>query len=65
MHTNRLRSVLGEFRVRVYWERIGLLGRIYGLVGQGFKDQEIADKPNITIPGFATCISWMLKRGSI
>jgi hypothetical protein len=24
--------------MRVYWERIGVLGPIYGLVGQGFND---------------------------
>jgi hypothetical protein len=34
--------------MRVYWERIGVLGPIYRLAGKGFNDREIADKLNIT-----------------
>ena len=47
--------------MRVYWDRIGVLGPIYGLVGQGFNDQEIAAKLNITETKVRGCISWMLK----
>jgi hypothetical protein len=46
--------------MRVYWERIGVLGPIYRLVGQGFNDQEIAAKLNITGNKVSGCISWML-----
>jgi hypothetical protein len=46
--------------MRVYWERIGVLGPIYRLVGQGFNDQEIAGKLNITETKVRGCISWML-----
>jgi DNA-binding NarL/FixJ family response regulator len=46
--------------MRVYWERIGLLGPIYRLVGKGFNDREIADKLHITEITVQDCISWML-----
>jgi hypothetical protein len=46
--------------MRVYWERIGVLGPIYRLVGQGFNDWEIAGKLNITEIKVRGCISWML-----
>jgi len=46
--------------MRVYWERIGVPGPIYRLVGQGFNDQEIAAKLNITETKVRGCISWML-----
>jgi len=46
--------------MRVYWERIGVLGPIYRLVGKGFNDREIANKLNITEITVQGCISWML-----
>jgi DNA-binding NarL/FixJ family response regulator len=46
--------------MRVYWERIGVLGPIYRLVGQGFKDREIANKLNLAESKVQGCISWML-----
>lgn len=47
--------------MRVYWERIGVLGPIYRLVGKGFNDREIADKLNITEIAVQGCVSWMLR----
>lgn len=46
--------------MRVYWERIGVLGPIYRLVGKGLNDREIANKLNITEITVRGCISWML-----
>ncbi len=46
--------------MRVYWERIGVLGPIDRLVGKGFGDREIANKLNITEIKVQGCISWML-----
>jgi len=47
--------------MRVYWERIGVLWPIYRLVGQGFNDQEIANRLNITELKVHGCIDWLLK----
>ena len=46
--------------MRVYWERMGMLGPIYRLVGQGFNDREIANKLNITELKVQDWISWMV-----
>jgi hypothetical protein len=46
--------------MRVYWERIGLLGPTYRLAGKGFNDREIANKLNTTEIAVQGCISWML-----
>lgn len=46
--------------MRVYWERIGVLGPIYRLVGKGLNDREIANKLDITEITVRGCISWML-----
>ena len=42
--------------MRVYWERIGMLGPIYRLVGQGFNDREIAKTLNLTEIKVHDCI---------
>jgi hypothetical protein len=36
--------------MRVFWERVGVLGPVYRLVGQGFSDRDIAKKLNLTEP---------------
>ena len=46
--------------MRVFWEKVGLLGPVYRLVGQGFSDGDIAQKLNIGEPRVQSCISWML-----
>jgi DNA-binding NarL/FixJ family response regulator len=46
--------------MRVYWERIGVLGPIYRLAGKGFNDREIASKLNLAESKVQGCISWML-----
>jgi hypothetical protein len=46
--------------MRVYWERIGVLGPIYRLAGGGLNDREIASKLNLAENKVKGCISWML-----
>lgn len=47
--------------MRVFWERIGVLSATYRLVGEGFDDQQIAHKLNMTETNVRGCISWMLR----
>ena len=47
--------------MRVYWERIDVLGPIYHLAGKGLNDQEIASKLNSQRARSRVCISWMLR----
>jgi hypothetical protein len=47
--------------VRVFWEKLGVLGPIYRLVGQGLSDSDIARKLNLTEPTVRGCIGWILR----
>ena len=47
--------------MRVFWEKVGVLGPVYRLVGQGFSDREIAAKLNLPEPSVQACIAWMLR----
>ena len=47
--------------MRVFWEKVGALGPIYRLVGQGFSDREIATKLNLTELSVQSCIAWILQ----
>lgn len=47
--------------MRVFWERIGVLGPVYRLVGEGLDDQQIATKLNMTETKVRECIAWMLR----
>jgi hypothetical protein len=46
--------------MRVFWEKVGLLGPIYGLVGQGFSDRDIAEKLNLNEVRVRDCVAWIL-----
>jgi hypothetical protein len=46
--------------MRVFWEKVGLLGPIYGLAGQGFSDRDIAEKLNVTEVRVRDCVAWIL-----
>jgi hypothetical protein len=46
--------------MRVFWEKVGVLGTVYRLVGQGFSDRDIAKKLNITELDVQGCIAWIL-----
>ena len=47
--------------MRTYWEKLGILGPIYHLVGRGLSNQDIAAKLNITDVNVENCISWLLR----
>jgi hypothetical protein len=47
--------------MRVFWEKLGVLGPIYGLVGQGLSDSDIARKLNLTESTVRGCIGWILR----
>ncbi|HEX6880992.1 MAG TPA: hypothetical protein VF135_11555 [Terriglobales bacterium] len=42
-----------------YWERLGILGPIYRLIGRGLDDHEIASRLNITEVNVRGCIAWL------
>jgi hypothetical protein len=46
--------------MRVFWEKVGLLGPIYCLVGQGLSDRDIAEKLNLTEVRVQDCVAWIL-----
>jgi hypothetical protein len=47
--------------MRVFWEKVGVLGPLYRLVGQGSSDREIAAKLNLPEPSVQACIAWILR----
>lgn len=47
--------------MRVFWERLGVLGPIYRLVGRGMNDNDIAKKLNLDEARVQSCVSWMLR----
>ena len=46
--------------MRVFCEKLGVLGPIYRLVGEGFNDREIAGRLRLSEPVVTNCIAWML-----
>jgi DNA-binding NarL/FixJ family response regulator len=46
--------------MRCHWERLGVLGPIYKLVGRGLSDHEIANTLNITEVTVRGCTSWLM-----
>jgi len=46
--------------MRVFSEKLGVLGPIYNLVGEGFSDREIADRLRLSETVVTNCIAWML-----
>ena len=43
--------------MRVFWGKVGVLGPVYRLVGQGFSDRDIAEKLNLTEPSVQACLA--------
>jgi orotate phosphoribosyltransferase-like protein len=50
--------------MRVHWEKLGILGPVYNLAGQGFSDNEIAGKLNVSEDNVRSCVAWLLRCGS-
>ena len=46
--------------MRGFWEKVGVLGPVYRLVGKGLSDRDIATKLNLTELSVQTCIAWIL-----
>jgi DNA-binding NarL/FixJ family response regulator len=46
--------------MRGFYEKLGVLGPIYRLVGEGFSDHEIAGGLRLSEPVVTNCIAWML-----
>ena len=46
--------------MRCHWEKLGVLGPIYGLVSKGLSDREIADRLSLTENTVRGCTSWLL-----
>jgi DNA-binding NarL/FixJ family response regulator len=46
--------------MRVFSEKLGVLGPIHRLVGEGFSDREIAGMLRLSEPVVTNCIAWML-----
>ena len=46
--------------MRVFWEKIRILGPVYRLAGQGLSNREIANRLNITEVKVHDCVAWIL-----
>lgn len=46
--------------MRCHYEKLGVLGPIYGLVGQNLSDHDIANKLHLTEVTVHGCIAWLL-----
>lgn len=49
--------------MRVHWEKLGILGPVYGLVGRGFSNGEIASQLNVSEDNVRRCIAWLMRFG--
>lgn len=47
--------------MRCHWERLGVLGPIYQLLGGGLSDLEIASKLTLTEFTVRDCTSWLMQ----
>ena len=45
--------------MQVFWEKIGILGPVYRLMGRGLSDSEIAYDLDISEVRVHDCIDWM------
>jgi DNA-binding NarL/FixJ family response regulator len=46
--------------MRCQWEKLGVLGPIYILIGQGLTDREIAERLRIDEVTVHNCIAWLV-----
>ena len=49
--------------MRVHWEKLGILGPVYGLVGRGLSNEEIASQLNIDEDNVRQCVAWLMRFG--
>ena len=48
-----------EVFILVFWEKVGILGPVYRLAGQGLSDHEIANRLNTTDLNVQDCVAWI------
>jgi hypothetical protein len=48
----------------VHWEKLGIGGPVYALVGLGLSDNEIAGTLNVSDDNVRRCGAWLLRFGS-
>jgi DNA-binding NarL/FixJ family response regulator len=46
--------------MRVFWEKIGILGPVFRMGSQGLSDREIANRLKITEVKVHDCVAWIL-----
>lgn len=46
--------------MRNFWEKTGVLGPIYRLMGEGLNDHDIAVRLNVTEEKVQGCIAWIV-----
>lgn len=51
-------------RVKPDWQKSGILGPVYRLIGRGFSNDEIAGKLNISQENVRRCVDWLTRFGS-
>lgn len=50
--------------MRVHWEKLGILGPVYGLVGRGLGNDAIACQLNVSEDNVQRCVAWLMRCGS-
>jgi ATP/maltotriose-dependent transcriptional regulator MalT len=46
--------------MQAFWEKLGVLGPIYRMVGEGLTDAEIGNRIKITENTVTNCVSWIM-----
>ena len=46
--------------MRSFWEKTGVLGPIYRLLGEGFNDHDIAVRLKVTEEKVQGCVTWII-----
>ncbi|HEY6969985.1 MAG TPA: hypothetical protein VJA94_12315 [Candidatus Angelobacter sp.] len=49
--------------MRVHWEKLGILGPVYRLVGREFGNDEIAGQLKISEANVRRCVAWLMRFG--
>jgi DNA-binding NarL/FixJ family response regulator len=46
--------------MQVYWEKLGILGPVYRLLGAGLSNQDISKQLNVTDLMIDSCVAWLM-----
>jgi DNA-binding NarL/FixJ family response regulator len=47
--------------MQAFWEKLGILGPIYKMVGEGLTDSEIGHRLRLTEVTVSNCVSWIMR----